>query len=383
MIEFVSGDMFEKKADIRINTVNCVGAMGAGVALAFKSKFPVMFKEYYKECQKKTIRPGKPHVWTDYRIDGNVTIINFPTKDNWRDPSEYRYIELGLKWLREFLKEKQEISVTIPALGCGHGGLEWERVKGFIVEYLEGLDARIYVFEPADTHRLNEKVLAETNNELIEQKITIVNPSDSHYPRHFKGKSSAPFYVKGDLSVLDKNALVIISSREMEDREKDAISLCLKYIMDYDIAFIVGYSAGDCFILRKLLNAKRKVIVCLDEGILQFSVKKDLADCWNEELVTVVSILKPKQKWTSYNLKTSMGLKISMGKATLITAYNPTWLTKTHGDIHKLLKNSFVVNYGSFSPAISNFFFNNQIIPVSKDIDGKPKLKDLSDKILH
>lgn len=150
MIKFINGNMFETPADVRINTVNCVGVMGAGVALAFKKQYPDMFKDYKKECKQGNIRPGKPHVWTDYRFEGNTIIINFPTKDHWRPPSKYEYIEVGLDWLKTFLQNKGKVSVTLPALGCGNGGLDWDKVKESITNHLEDLDAEIFVFEPAD-----------------------------------------------------------------------------------------------------------------------------------------------------------------------------------------------------------------------------------------
>ena len=89
MIEFVSGDFFEYDADIRINTVNCVGVMGAGAALQFKNKFPDMFLDYQKACELKQIKPGNPHVWLGQDIFSKLTIINLPTKDHWKKPSEY------------------------------------------------------------------------------------------------------------------------------------------------------------------------------------------------------------------------------------------------------------------------------------------------------
>ncbi len=142
MIKFTSGDMFETNADIRINTVNCVGVMGAGVALAFKNKYPEMFKDYQKDCKKDKVQPGKMHIWKNLTGDW---IINFPTKTHWRKSSRYEDIETGLVALRKYLIDKGPVSVTLPALGCGHGGLDWNRVKGMIEEYLGDLDAKMQI----------------------------------------------------------------------------------------------------------------------------------------------------------------------------------------------------------------------------------------------
>lgn len=156
MIKFTSGNMFDTPADIRINTVNCVGVMGIGVALAFKERFPKMFKAYKRECEDKNIQPGKPHVWHDCYGFGKITIINFPTKVHWRDSSRYKYIEKGLIWLAKFLKDYEDygkVKITMPALGCGHGGLNWNKVKLLIKKHLKGLDVTIYVFEPSDSRK--------------------------------------------------------------------------------------------------------------------------------------------------------------------------------------------------------------------------------------
>ncbi len=153
MLKFTTGNIFSIPAHVRINTVNCVGVMGIGIALQFKERYPKMFKAYKKECKNKNIQPGKPYVWSYYHLCHEYIIINFPTKDHWRNPSKYEYIESGLVWLRKYLKDRGEVKVTLPALGCGHGGLDWTKVKLLIMKYLKGLDANIYVFEPSDSRK--------------------------------------------------------------------------------------------------------------------------------------------------------------------------------------------------------------------------------------
>src|SRR5690606_32889736 len=117
MIEFVKGDFFDFRADVRVNTVNCVGVMGAGVAKQFKTQYPKMYAEYVRECRKGRVRIGVPHVWKDSSLfdSTGVTIINFPTKDHWKNPSEYEYIEKGLDWLRWYLLDKNDVAITLPA----------------------------------------------------------------------------------------------------------------------------------------------------------------------------------------------------------------------------------------------------------------------------
>jgi O-acetyl-ADP-ribose deacetylase (regulator of RNase III) len=147
-LQLASGNMFDLPADIRINTVNCVGVMGAGVALAFKRLYPLMFAEYQRKCSAGLIRPGQLHVW---QAPNGERVINFPTKRHWRDNSRYEDIEAGLIALRTFLADQGAVRVTLPALGCGHGRLNWSIVSAMITKHLHGLDAQITVFQPADS----------------------------------------------------------------------------------------------------------------------------------------------------------------------------------------------------------------------------------------
>jgi O-acetyl-ADP-ribose deacetylase (regulator of RNase III) len=145
MITETTKSIFESDAKIKINTVNCVGVMGKGLALEFKKHFPDMFKDYKEACDKGEVQPGKLHIYVDC---DNLTIINFPTKKHWSDKSCLYDIELGLKSLVEYLKPLGRIKVSIPALGCRNGGLEWNNVKSLIYEHLNGLDAEILLHTP-------------------------------------------------------------------------------------------------------------------------------------------------------------------------------------------------------------------------------------------
>lgn len=148
-VQLTNGNMFDIDADILINTVNCVGVMGCGVALAFKNKYPKMFVEYRNCCNRHEIVPGV--LWV-YQADDQKTIINFPTKNHWKNSSEYSYIKYGLIELREFLVGCAEGSiVAIPALGCGHGGLDWTLVLSMIQKELANIDHIIIkIFPPHD-----------------------------------------------------------------------------------------------------------------------------------------------------------------------------------------------------------------------------------------
>lgn len=165
MIEFTFGDMFETEVDVLVNTVNCVGVMGAGVALACKQKYPEMFKEYQEICRKGELRPGQLHIWNSLLGE---TIVNFPTKDHWKNPSQYAYVAEGLLQLREYLKTVGAVRVALPALGCGHGGLDWGKVSKMILLSLSDLPAHIYVFAPADSLRQGAVSLDDLGDKELE-----------------------------------------------------------------------------------------------------------------------------------------------------------------------------------------------------------------------
>ncbi len=151
MIEFVKGDMFEVGADFLINTVNCNGVMGKGVALEFKKRFPEMFKAYRSKCKNGLITPGSV---TLHKIDRynqtSLTIANFATKKDWWNPSRYQHITIGLYNLEDILvkQEYKNAIVAMPPVGCGNGGLDWNFVKPKIIKRLSNLPQQIYIFEP-------------------------------------------------------------------------------------------------------------------------------------------------------------------------------------------------------------------------------------------
>lgn len=136
MINYIEGDLFQSSAPVLVNTVNCVGVMGKGIALQFKHRFPKMFVDYQQRCQAGEIGLGKLTVFTE---DGK-TIINFPTKRRWREKSQLRDVGLGLIALKDLIKEEAIPYLAMPALGCGNGGLEWKDVKRMVEHHLKEVD---------------------------------------------------------------------------------------------------------------------------------------------------------------------------------------------------------------------------------------------------
>ena len=149
MIEYKSGDILREEADAIVNTVNCVGVMGRGIALQFKNAFPANYKAYEAACKKKAVVPGSMFVYATGKLTPPRFIINFPTKRHWRGKSSLKDIENGLDDLVRVIQERGITSIAIPPLGCGLGGLDWPTVRTAIEQRLSGLcDVRIILFEP-------------------------------------------------------------------------------------------------------------------------------------------------------------------------------------------------------------------------------------------
>ena len=151
MINFVTGNLLESEAYALVNTVNCEGYMGKGLAYQFKQRYPNMNAEYVKKCKAHQLQPGMIHSY----LEDSKLIVNFSTKNKWREKSKKEYITSGLDALIALIKEKQITSVAIPPLGSGNGGLNWNDVKQVIIQKLSclGDEVDIYVYEPSQNYQ--------------------------------------------------------------------------------------------------------------------------------------------------------------------------------------------------------------------------------------
>jgi O-acetyl-ADP-ribose deacetylase (regulator of RNase III) len=151
MIDYTSGDILQAKAEALVNTVNCVGVMGRGIALQFRNQFPDNFKAYAAACARGEVQPGRMFVFETQALTGPKYIINFPTKRHWRGKSRMEDIEAGLVALAADIRRLGITSIAIPPLGAGLGGLEWVQVRARIEGALRAMDdITITVFEPKD-----------------------------------------------------------------------------------------------------------------------------------------------------------------------------------------------------------------------------------------
>lgn len=142
MITIVNGDLFNSKAQTIVNTINCVGAMGKGIALEFKKRYPEMYSKYLKLCDEGLIKIGS--LWL-YKTP-EKWVLNFPTKDDWRNKSKVEYLELGLKKFVTTYKEKGITSIAFPLLGANNGGLNPSLSLDLMKNYLNQCDIPIEIY---------------------------------------------------------------------------------------------------------------------------------------------------------------------------------------------------------------------------------------------
>ncbi len=152
-IEYVTGNLLEDPGDYLVNAVNTRGVMGAGIAKQFREQYPKMYIEYRNLCSKKdAIGPGKIH---RYDLPNGQVILNAFTKDHWKQPSQLWWVEQCLDYIYQIVEFRgmvgrgtHELSVALPALGCGYGGLEWEQVKACIDRLFADAQATYRVYLP-------------------------------------------------------------------------------------------------------------------------------------------------------------------------------------------------------------------------------------------
>lgn len=159
MIYSVKGNLLEDQAEAYVNTVNTVGVMGKGIALQFKKAFPAMFKQYAKDCRAGKVQVGKMHIVSVEGLTNPRLIINFPTKEHWRNPSNVNYIREGLKDLVKVIHGLEIKSLALPPLGCGNGGLDWSIVRPIIFEELDHLEIDIHLYEPIGAPPQDEMIV--------------------------------------------------------------------------------------------------------------------------------------------------------------------------------------------------------------------------------
>ena len=170
------GNIFESSCSTIVNTVNCVGVMGKGIALEFKKKYPEMYTDYVRRCNAKEVKTGVPYVYVN--ADGSKN-LNFPTKDHWRSPSRLSYVIDGLNWFLENYEKYDIKSIAFPPLGCGNGGLAWDIVGPIMYQKLVNLPIEVEIYAPYGTgmNEISEEFLMNdvSDNDVSGRANTKIN----------------------------------------------------------------------------------------------------------------------------------------------------------------------------------------------------------------
>jgi len=143
MLIYRRTSVLDSPAQTLVNTVNCVGVMGKGIAKAFKDRYPEMFSAYKRICDAGLLEPGKLWLWNS----SDQWVLNFPTKVHWRNPSRLEWIEMGLDKFRAEYANRSINQISFPRLGCGNGGLDWEEVRPLMEHYLAPLPINVFIHD--------------------------------------------------------------------------------------------------------------------------------------------------------------------------------------------------------------------------------------------
>lgn len=323
MISQATGSMFDAEVDARVNTVNCVGVMGAGVALAFKKRYPDMFKEYQRVCASGELRPGKLFVWRSLSGD---CVINFPTKLHWREPSRYEYIKSGLDALRDQLIDQPVRRIAVPALGCGHGGLDWAVVKPMIADSLGGLSTEVLLYEPSDSRELpakdRDKLTPEDELQLRRLGFSYLDqaiPTALPFPL---GATSS-----GDTELLTSDWYAFLHSGQVQDKELgalEAIGTGLKRARPSAVAALVYMGESSRNVADVLRKAGLRTVVLLPFGPL--NRPKSVGSLLVPSGRLVISCAAPGAAWSRAVFASAMDALRAHSVGTLLSSPDPSWI---------------------------------------------------------
>lgn len=177
-MKVIIGNIFDSKCTTIVNTINCIGVMGKGIALEFKKRYPNMYYDYVEKCHNGQVKTGTPYIFDN--CDG-TKILNFPTKDHWRSPSRLSYITEGLDWFVENFDRYGITSIAFPPLGCGNGGLTWEIVGPIMYQKLKNLPIEVEIYAPFGTglEKTTDEYLSESaiySEEILGKNGLKINP---------------------------------------------------------------------------------------------------------------------------------------------------------------------------------------------------------------
>jgi O-acetyl-ADP-ribose deacetylase (regulator of RNase III) len=169
MITYTDTTVFNTNAQTIVNTVNCQGVMGGGIALEFKLRYPEMFEDYTQRCAYDQVKIGRPLLYCAYEY---IWILNFPTKKHWKRPSDIMWIRQGLEYFVSNYERAGIVSIAFPQLGCGKGGLNWADVQPVMEEYLHHIPIPIYICLDTEVYATGiEKEMVDLLNQQTETTL--------------------------------------------------------------------------------------------------------------------------------------------------------------------------------------------------------------------
>ncbi|MDE2594096.1 MAG: macro domain-containing protein [Burkholderiales bacterium] len=181
-IHLTHGDLLaQDDVDAIVNTVNCVGVMGKGIALQFKNKWPANYRAYEVACKAGEVRPGRMFVYDAGALAKPHFIINFPTKDHWRGKSTLAFIRDGLVDLVAHIQRLGIRSIAVPPLGCGNGGLNWADVQPLIEDAFARVpDVEVRLFAPEGTPSAKSMQVRTTRPAMTAGRAAILKVLDTY-----------------------------------------------------------------------------------------------------------------------------------------------------------------------------------------------------------
>lgn len=204
MLIYRRTNIFESPAQTLVNTVNCAGVMGKGLAHAFKEREPDMFKAYKRICDQNMLEPGKLWLW---RGTGSW-VLNFPTKVHWRNPSRIDWIEQGLQKFVSAYAPQGITEISFPQLGCGNGNLDWAEVRPLMEHYLAPLSIPVYI------HDYTVDVGLPEHLEPIARALKVAGVSSGSFESFIASISEALAAANGELTTLDAKSSFRASLRQ-------------------------------------------------------------------------------------------------------------------------------------------------------------------------
>jgi len=222
MITYLRTNIFESNAHVLVNTVNTIGVMGKGLAKEFKRLYPNMFDSYQKYCESGHLRTGKLQLFRTK----NKWILNFPTKQNWRDSSKLEYIESGLQKFVDSYEKQGVKSISFPMLGCGNGGLDWEmQVKPLMEKYLKKLPIEIFIhIGKADALKPEHSNQKEIDSWLKSEAKYL---SSIEFFTHLKQRYSGLLNTVDEQNIKFEVTQIRIEDEEAFCLEANGVNLCL------------------------------------------------------------------------------------------------------------------------------------------------------------